>query len=255
MTADHALKLFDLEGFEEIWDKTLDTRALLGWRDGVVVLAFRGTASMANVASDTKLWLTTHQPARRHKGGSAYVKVHYGFYEAYTWGGYNERLVAKLREVVAGFSSPAGHHFYVTGHSLGGALAALAAHDIMQSQRGFAGANVHCYTFGAPRLGNSAWKAEFLDTVPDTWSLINDQDPVPRLPAHAKRTGHRVVINERGDIIVRPSQFEHTVLNRSVSRCLRACHHGISINEETNRSLSPSFPALPWGYDAFHHHP
>lgn len=225
MPAEYALELFQLEGLREIWSgqeddvDTLihsDTRALLGWRDGVVVLAFRGTTSVANVQSDLKIWSTKHQPARKHKGGAQFVKVHAGFYEAYTWGGYSERLMAALREVVAGFSSPTGHHFYVTGHSLGGALAALAAHDIVQGANAFEGANVHVYTFGAPRLGNGAWKAEYLDTVPDTWSLINDQDPVPRLPPHAKRTGHRVVVNARGDIIVRPSQFEHTVLNRSV---------------------------------------
>ncbi len=63
------------------------------------------------------------------------------------------------------------------GHSLGGALATLAAFDIrrhlldnMQSN-----AEVVCYTFAAPRTGNHAFAREYNAMVPDTWSVINDQ--------------------------------------------------------------------------------
>jgi len=63
------------------------------------------------------------------------------------------------------------------GHSLGGALATLAAFDIrrhlletMQSN-----AQVVCYTFAAPRTGNHAFAREYNTMVPDTWSVINDQ--------------------------------------------------------------------------------
>jgi hypothetical protein len=63
------------------------------------------------------------------------------------------------------------------GHSLGGALATLAAFDIrrhlldnMQSH-----AEVVCYTFAAPRTGNHAFAREYNAMVPDTWSVINDQ--------------------------------------------------------------------------------
>ena len=63
------------------------------------------------------------------------------------------------------------------GHSLGGALATLAAFDIrrhllenMQSD-----AQVVCYTFAAPRTGNHAFAREYNAMVPDSWSVINDQ--------------------------------------------------------------------------------
>lgn len=63
------------------------------------------------------------------------------------------------------------------GHSLGGALATLAAFDIrrhlmdnMQSN-----AEVVCYTFAAPRTGNHAFAREYNAMMPDTWSVINDQ--------------------------------------------------------------------------------
>ena len=64
----------------------------------------------------------------------------------------------------------------LAGHSLGGALAELAAFDI---QRALRAANkdcfMSCYTLGAPRLGNHAFAHLFRATVPDCWSLINDQ--------------------------------------------------------------------------------
>lgn len=65
---------------------------------------------------------------------------------------------------------------YVTGHSLGGALANLAAYDIVKAlEWSEKMTKVICYTFGAPRTGNHAFAADYNRVVPDTWSLINDQ--------------------------------------------------------------------------------
>ena len=62
------------------------------------------------------------------------------------------------------------------GHSLGGALATLAAHSfaVTAREQGCTSA-FSCYTFGAPRTGNHAWAAEYEELVPDTWHIINDQ--------------------------------------------------------------------------------
>ena len=58
------------------------------------------------------------------------------------------------------------------GHSLGGALATLAAHDL---QAEFRFPRLHCYTFGAPRTGNHAFAAQTSRMVPETWHVINDR--------------------------------------------------------------------------------
>ena len=64
-----------------------------------------------------------------------------------------------------------------TGHSLGGALATLAAFDMRQHlmNNGQGDARVVCYTFAAPRTGNHAFAREYNALVPDTFSIINDQ--------------------------------------------------------------------------------
>jgi hypothetical protein len=61
------------------------------------------------------------------------------------------------------------------GHSLGGALATLAAMDIRKACPDEATLDISCYTFGAPRTGNHAFAYEYNELVPDTWGIINDQ--------------------------------------------------------------------------------
>lgn len=70
------------------------------------------------------------------------------------------------------------HGFLLAGHSLGGALATLAAYDIRQSlvsQGQQQQVVVVCYSFGAPRTGNHAFARDYNHMVPDTWNIINDQ--------------------------------------------------------------------------------
>ena len=70
----------------------------------------------------------------------------------------------------------------IAGHSLGGALATLCAFDIAAAVKE-AGAvaesgraiDVCCYTFGAPRTGNRAFRNDFNELVPNCWGIINDQ--------------------------------------------------------------------------------
>ena len=65
---------------------------------------------------------------------------------------------------------------HAAGHSLGGALATLAAHSFAtRARQEGATPAVTCYTFGSPRAGNHAFAAEYNQLVPDTWHVINDQ--------------------------------------------------------------------------------
>ena len=59
----------------------------------------------------------------------------------------------------------------VTGHSLGGALATLAAFDIKQAVPDL---RMEVYTFGTPYPGNRAFAREYDALLPDTWHVIHD---------------------------------------------------------------------------------
>eukprot|EP00887_Chlorella_sp_A99_P006190 scaffold3.g6190.t1 len=80
-----ALWLYGLDQHECVWDKEVDTKAMLGWCDdgGLVVVAFRGTASKENVITDLKLLQAVQEPRRqvwtglvKGVGRYATVKVH-----------------------------------------------------------------------------------------------------------------------------------------------------------------------------------
>merc|ERR1712232_1087064 len=66
----------------------------------------------------------------------------------------------------------------ITGHSLGAALATLAAYDITT----FCGYDVHCVTWASPRVGDAAFVAAYQAAVKRTARFLTRMDVVPRLP-------------------------------------------------------------------------
>ena len=64
------------------------------------------------------------------------------------------------------------------GHSLGGALATLAAYDIV---KGCPNVDVACYTYGAPRTGNRAFaRCAAVRSVPRL--LVGPMEPLLTAP-------------------------------------------------------------------------
>jgi len=132
----------------------------------LIVLAFRGTQTVSNW--DTNLHaLLIHPPYTDEN-----LRVHEGFYRAF------EKLsdgarglhqkVKELEEATAG-QLP----IYITGHSLGGAMAQIAAAVLGSDQI------AACYTFGSPRVGNSVFD---LWVKPPSYRVINYADIVPQVP-------------------------------------------------------------------------
>ncbi len=85
------------------------------------------------------------------------------------------RLLPLLREVVQ------GKHLTVTGHSLGAALATLAAMEAAVSLRGtMTGLSV--LTFASPLVGDKTFAGLFDTLIPDSWRIANRPDVVTYLP-------------------------------------------------------------------------
>lgn len=206
-----ARELLRLEQTELVWDRGLDSKALVGWEAGGarVYVAFKGTSSGANLMTDLKLLRVVHPPPRQVWVGLRWqiVRVHQGFHEAWEHNGYSDRLISRLEGIVTAAGRKMSETtFLITGHSLGGAMAVLCARSLKSRHPG---ARAEVYTFGAPRVGCRAFATEYSQIVPDTWAVICGNDPVPRVPAGGgfKRVGHRVLVDS-GDLIVRPNLME-----------------------------------------------
>ncbi|CAM9475443.1 unnamed protein product [Ectocarpus sp. 8 AP-2014] len=102
-------------------------------------------------------------------------KIHAGFKRAYV--SVNGTLGAVLGSAMEG--KPEDWHVYITGHSLGGALATLATLD---HRRRYPEAKVTMYNFGSPRVGNKAFAELYDSFVGDSFRVVNNLDVVARMP-------------------------------------------------------------------------
>lgn len=179
-----AINLVDLVAHSE---KTTDTQAFTARFSLLpdVVVAFRGTESLRD-------WITDAEFSKQDLGDGA--EVHYGFYHA--WLSIRQRVIESLPKD----KSPV----WFTGHSLGGALACLAAIAAVSEGVNVAGV----YTFGQPRVGNGVWRDAYNQALGQkTYRLVNREDPVPRIPpalAGFRHVGTEVFFDELGERLVNP---------------------------------------------------
>ncbi|HUO09310.1 MAG TPA: lipase family protein [Phycisphaerae bacterium] len=134
--------------------------------DSFVLLAFRGTDNLPG-------WMTDGnaiQVSRPQYPG----KVHQGFADG---------LDSVWADIDRALPKPLGaRSLWITGHSLGGALATLAAARLSQS--GTMAKAV--YTYGSPRVGNIAF---FQGYATPTYRFVNNMDVVPHVPPEVTLKG------------------------------------------------------------------
>jgi len=137
--------------------RQVDTQAFLALHQRYAVLSFRGTEIKQWKDIETDLNI----PFYKDKGG----EVHRGFYEAYAV--VAKEIILALKKIRV--------PLYVTGHSLGGALATVAAMNLPDQDQIAA-----CYTFGSPRVGNDEFVEAFY-SVP-VYRIVDSSDIVPHVP-------------------------------------------------------------------------
>jgi len=121
-----------------------------------LVIAFRGTDDLAD-------WQTNINVLQQPYANAG--KVHTGFKEAYF----------SIRDELHGHLNNNSLPLFVTGHSLGAALATLTTADIYNTPHFDS-----CYTFGSPRTGNPA----FVDSIQceNIYRVVNNCDVVTTVP-------------------------------------------------------------------------
>ena len=163
-------------------DPMTDAQAVVSFRDDpgdaiaegrgrrVATVAFRGVSSAADVY--VSLWFPLRSLPSPHRQS---VKAHHGALLQY---------LSIHAHVLAELEAGGATHVVLTGHSLGGALAVIAAAMLPESY------TYDLVTFGAPRAGN----AELADAVyPKCRSVVrvvHNRDVVPCVPLEAMGYRH-----------------------------------------------------------------
>ncbi|KAI4338131.1 hypothetical protein L6164_016478 [Bauhinia variegata] len=166
-----------------------DTQVAI-WRDSArrrLVVAFRGTeqSRWKDLRTDLMLVPAGLNPERIGGDFKQEVQVHSGFLSAYD--SVRIRIISLIRLAIGFIDNHCEPlhkwHVYVTGHSLGGALATLLALELSSSQLAKWGAiSVTMYNFGSPRVGNKRFAELYNEKVKDSWRVVNHRDIIPSVP-------------------------------------------------------------------------
>lgn len=171
--AELAVDSFEMELV--LWKGDWDLLGFVGWSPVIngAVVAFRGTDSRSihNWVHNMKTWRTDLNLTLA--GAPSGALVHGGFYESYNSSGLANDVSRSIRDVL--WRHP-GAPVYCAGHSLGAALATIAALDL----RKVVGIeDVRLYTFGSPRVGNYVFARWFETIVTEHWRFTHNRDIVP----------------------------------------------------------------------------
>ncbi|MES2572273.1 MAG: lipase family protein [Verrucomicrobiota bacterium] len=146
------------------------TQAVLLSNGSLCVLAFRGT----RLPGFSDLFRTA--PVNFHDLGTDFAasllshptrgRVHRGFFSAFSrfWKAHGAEILEAIE----------GKPFFVTGHSLGGALATLAARHL--------GSATALYTFGSPRVGDEDFRKGFEELAVPVFRFVHGFDLISTLP-------------------------------------------------------------------------
>ncbi|CAN7121582.1 unnamed protein product [Brassica rapa subsp. narinosa] len=142
-----------------------------------IIIAFRGTQehSIQNWISDL-FWkqLDLNYPDMPD------AMVHHGFYTAYHNTTVRPAVLGAVKRAKK-FYGENINTIMVTGHSMGGAMAAFCGLDLVVNE---GEENVQVMTFGQPRIGNADFASYYRLLVPNTFRITHDHDIVPHLPPY-----------------------------------------------------------------------
>ncbi|KAJ8583318.1 alpha/beta-hydrolase [Rhizopogon salebrosus TDB-379] len=172
-------------------------------RRNELVISFRGSREIASAFIDTSLVLSQLHGPGLPEGTGAHV--HTGFLYAFTSVG--ECVLDTLREQLEKFPR---YDVTVCGHSLGGAIACIAALSIRNS---FPETALRLFTFGQPRTGDNVF-AELVEAmigVDNLFRSVHSFDGVPTMIP--TRIGYRHHATEYW-------QFTEPSSPRHVRRCV-----------------------------------
>lgn len=215
---------FHHEVHEVVFNKITDTRVLVIDDVTRIIVSFRGTNSSTNLRTDLKAFRVKVKrifpssratgrifsdagmdevvDARMNSRDTELARVHRGFAEAYL--SVSSGVMTAIRRLYEGQPRPV----FLTGHSLGGALATLCAFDCVWTLN-LGPRDIHVATYGSPRVGNAAFRRAYDNVVPASWRVSIAADIITKLPKmDYEHVGKKVMITTAGDLFIDPNTLE-----------------------------------------------
>ncbi|MEI7995928.1 MAG: patatin-like phospholipase family protein, partial [Methylococcaceae bacterium] len=190
----------------------------------LVIVAFRGTEpdDPSDLLTDAivlkKTWLDVT--------GNPLGQVHTGFADALLGDTGNSDILTQLSAQLNGLASTFPRiRILLTGHSIGAALAILTAGYLSQPTLAN---NLHIYSFGSPRVGDSVFLDRMAKIKHDRY--VNYCDLVTRIPSESlgyQHVGTLHFINRHGSVIDSIAEADMTegCLKASVAHLMKHCIH------------------------------
>ncbi len=175
-----------VEGF----DKN-SAQAMVVDHDDYLAVVFRGTDELAD-------WVDNVDVRRADR---LFGSFHKGFYDSV------EDLWAPIEDAVSSALANQPRPVWFTGHSLGGAMATIAAARYVHKDRPFSGV----YTFGQPRcMGRRTSRTFNAEAGRRHYRFQNNNDLVTRLPTRLfgfSHVGQFVYISEERELLAAPGRW------------------------------------------------
>lgn len=167
------------------WETEISPMAVTGVKGQTLHVSVRGTALMKEWDLNFKF-----HPVPKTLHGRDFGWVHDGFDDAYET--MAEALTASVQRLLA--DHPV-RRLIVSGHSLGGALATLIFADLAYGDYLPDDADKICCTFGAPRVGNDAFRNCIEADDVELVRFENIGDVVPTMPPDYLHVGELIGLN------------------------------------------------------------
>jgi pimeloyl-ACP methyl ester carboxylesterase len=133
-----------------------------------------------------------------------------------------------------------GKTIWLTGHSLGGAIATIAAARIEAPDSPFKGRLGGLFTIGSPRALNSKGAKALMATLGTNkvFRIVRARDPIPLVPRlrYKHVSGTRVFVTNKGDLVIGSSKWKQRAesllcwlqgVEDALGSVLPGQHHGL----------------------------
>lgn len=131
----------------------------------MIIVSFRGSTTV-------DAWITNFDFDTTNTDICSGCTAHHGFWNS--WVDARDRVTPAVKQASTTYPS---YKIAVVGHSLGGAIASLAAASLRNS-----GLTVALYNFGSPRIGGSKISSYISNQPGGNFRVTHWNDPVPKVP-------------------------------------------------------------------------